>query len=196
MLGRRLAGRGLICLGEVGIGNTTVAAALSCALLGLGPTTAAGLGAGADTAMVRTQGEVVGRAARAGPRDAWRRGSATRGCCWRASAARRSPCWPGSPSAPPSAAFPSCSTASSRRSRRCSRYGRSRPCRARWWPASCSRERAHHAAILDRARTRAAAAAPAAVRRGRRRLPRGATAAHCAARTAGDRPRQRAVGRP
>ena len=36
-LGRRLADHGLICLGEVGIGNTTVAAALSCALLGLSP---------------------------------------------------------------------------------------------------------------------------------------------------------------
>ena len=34
-LGRDLAGRHLICLGEVGVGNTTVAAALSCRLLGL-----------------------------------------------------------------------------------------------------------------------------------------------------------------
>ena len=61
-LGRRLAGRGLICLGEVGIGNTTVAAALSCALLGLRPDDAAGLGAGADTAMVRRKKEVVAAA--------------------------------------------------------------------------------------------------------------------------------------
>jgi nicotinate-nucleotide--dimethylbenzimidazole phosphoribosyltransferase len=61
-LGRRLAGRGLICLGEVGIGNTTVAAALTCALLGLRPDDAAGLGAGADTAMVRRKKEVIARA--------------------------------------------------------------------------------------------------------------------------------------
>jgi nicotinate-nucleotide--dimethylbenzimidazole phosphoribosyltransferase len=61
-LGRRLAGRGLICLGEVGIGNTTVAAALSCALLGLQPDDAAGLGAGADTAIVRRKKEVIARA--------------------------------------------------------------------------------------------------------------------------------------
>ena len=62
VLGRRLADRGLICLGEVGIGNTTVAAALSCALLGLRPDDAAGLGAGADTAMVRRKREVIGKA--------------------------------------------------------------------------------------------------------------------------------------
>jgi nicotinate-nucleotide--dimethylbenzimidazole phosphoribosyltransferase len=61
-LGRRLAGRGLICLGEVGIGNTTVAAAVSCALLGLKPDDAAGLGADADTAMVRRKQEVIARA--------------------------------------------------------------------------------------------------------------------------------------
>jgi nicotinate-nucleotide--dimethylbenzimidazole phosphoribosyltransferase len=62
VLGRRLAGRGLICLGEVGIGNTTVAAALSCALLGLPPDDAAGLGAGADTVIVRRKEEVIARA--------------------------------------------------------------------------------------------------------------------------------------
>jgi nicotinate-nucleotide--dimethylbenzimidazole phosphoribosyltransferase len=61
-MGRRLADRGLICLGEVGIGNTTVAAALSCVLLGLKPEDAAGLGAGADTAMVRRKQEVIARA--------------------------------------------------------------------------------------------------------------------------------------
>jgi nicotinate-nucleotide--dimethylbenzimidazole phosphoribosyltransferase len=58
--GRRLADRGLVCLGEVGIGNTTVAAALSCALLGLPPDGAVGLGAGA--AMVSRKQEVVTRA--------------------------------------------------------------------------------------------------------------------------------------
>ena len=61
-LGRRLAGGGLICLGEVGIGNTTVAAALACALLGLSPDSAVGLGAGADTAMMQRKRDVVSRA--------------------------------------------------------------------------------------------------------------------------------------
>ena len=61
-LGHRLADRGLVCLGEVGIGNTTVAAALSCALLGLAPEVAVGLGAGADTVMVARKQDVVARA--------------------------------------------------------------------------------------------------------------------------------------
>jgi nicotinate-nucleotide--dimethylbenzimidazole phosphoribosyltransferase len=61
-LGRRLAADGLICLGEVGIGNTTVAAALSCALLGLSPDDAVGLGADADAAMMQRKRSVVGRA--------------------------------------------------------------------------------------------------------------------------------------
>jgi nicotinate-nucleotide--dimethylbenzimidazole phosphoribosyltransferase len=52
---------GLICLGEVGIGNTTVAAALACALLNLDPADAVGLGAASDTAMMRRKEEVVGR---------------------------------------------------------------------------------------------------------------------------------------
>ena len=62
VLGRQLASRGLVCLGEVGIGNTTIAAALSCTLLGLRPSDAAGLGAGADTAMVRRKADVITRA--------------------------------------------------------------------------------------------------------------------------------------
>jgi nicotinate-nucleotide--dimethylbenzimidazole phosphoribosyltransferase len=61
-LGRRLADRGLVCLGEVGIGNTTVAAALTCALLGLSPDDAVGLGADADAAIVQRKRDVVGRA--------------------------------------------------------------------------------------------------------------------------------------
>jgi nicotinate-nucleotide--dimethylbenzimidazole phosphoribosyltransferase len=61
-LGRRLAGDGLICLGEVGIGNTTVAAALSCALLDLSPEDAVGLGASADASMMQRKRDVVGRA--------------------------------------------------------------------------------------------------------------------------------------
>jgi nicotinate-nucleotide--dimethylbenzimidazole phosphoribosyltransferase len=62
ILGGRLAGRGLVCLGEVGIGNTTVAAALSCVLLGLDPDVAVGLGAAADSAMVARKKDVVTRA--------------------------------------------------------------------------------------------------------------------------------------
>jgi nicotinate-nucleotide--dimethylbenzimidazole phosphoribosyltransferase len=58
-LGGRLAGSGLICLGEVGIGNTTVAAALTCLLAGLDPGTAVGRGAGADAAMVARKRDVV-----------------------------------------------------------------------------------------------------------------------------------------
>ena len=62
ILGRRLAHHGLICLGEVGIGNTTVAAALSCALLDLSPEAAVGLGASADAAMIQRKRDVVSRA--------------------------------------------------------------------------------------------------------------------------------------
>jgi len=61
-IGHGLADRGLVCLGEVGIGNTTVAAALSCALLGLDPDAAVGLGAAADTAMMARKRDVVTRA--------------------------------------------------------------------------------------------------------------------------------------
>ncbi|SHH10077.1 cob(II)yrinic acid a,c-diamide reductase [Jatrophihabitans endophyticus] len=58
-LGREAAAHGLVCLGEVGIGNTTVAAALACALLDRPAAELVGLGAGADTAMVRRKTEVV-----------------------------------------------------------------------------------------------------------------------------------------
>jgi len=61
-LGRQLGQHGLVRLGEVGIGNTTVAAALACALLGLTPDQAVGLGAGADTAMLQRKREVVAAA--------------------------------------------------------------------------------------------------------------------------------------
>jgi nicotinate-nucleotide--dimethylbenzimidazole phosphoribosyltransferase len=58
-LGHELASSGLVCLGEVGIGNTTVAAALACALLGLRPDDAVGLGSGADAAMLERKRTVV-----------------------------------------------------------------------------------------------------------------------------------------
>jgi nicotinate-nucleotide--dimethylbenzimidazole phosphoribosyltransferase len=61
-LGRSLADQGLICLGEVGIGNTTVAAALSCVLLDLSPEAAVGLGASADAAIIQRKRDVIARA--------------------------------------------------------------------------------------------------------------------------------------
>ena len=63
-LGGRLAGDGLVVLGEVGIGNTTVAAALAAALLGLPAADVVGLGSGADSAMVGRKQDVVGAAVR------------------------------------------------------------------------------------------------------------------------------------
>lgn len=59
-LGRSLAREHhLIALGEVGIGNTTVAAALAAALLGLPAAEAVGLGAGADSDMLSVKRSVV-----------------------------------------------------------------------------------------------------------------------------------------
>ncbi|MDO5500759.1 MAG: 5,6-dimethylbenzimidazole synthase [Propionibacteriaceae bacterium] len=56
-IGRGLTG--LVVLGEVGIGNTTVAAALTCALTGLAPTEVVGLGAGADAGILAAKTSVV-----------------------------------------------------------------------------------------------------------------------------------------
>ncbi|MCU1595674.1 MAG: cob(II)yrinic acid a,c-diamide reductase [Frankiales bacterium] len=50
---------GLVALGEVGIGNTTVAAALAALLLRLPAADVVGLGSGADTAMLGRKREVV-----------------------------------------------------------------------------------------------------------------------------------------
>ncbi len=58
---------GLIALGEVGIGNTTVAAALSAHFLGLAAVDVVGLGSGADTVMLeRKRGVVAGALERVG----------------------------------------------------------------------------------------------------------------------------------
>ena len=57
--GARLAGAGLVALGEIGIGNTTVAAALVASLLGLPAHEVVGRGTGADHAMVQRKTEVV-----------------------------------------------------------------------------------------------------------------------------------------
>lgn len=58
-LGRKAAAHGLVCLGEIGIGNTTVAAALVCALLNSSPHEAVGLGVNADAAMLDRKRAVV-----------------------------------------------------------------------------------------------------------------------------------------
>ena len=72
--GRALAPAGLVALGEVGIGNTTVAAALTGVLLGLAAEEVVGRGAGADSAMVARKAEVVAgalaRVGAVGPREA------------------------------------------------------------------------------------------------------------------------------
>jgi nicotinate-nucleotide--dimethylbenzimidazole phosphoribosyltransferase len=58
-LGRELAPFGLVALGEVGIGNTTIAAALAVALTGMPVDEAVGLGAGADSAILEQKRSVV-----------------------------------------------------------------------------------------------------------------------------------------
>ena len=69
-VGERLSHDGLICLGDVGIGNTTVAAALLHAVVSLPVEDGVGLGAGADAAMIERKRDVVGRAV-ARARDAY-----------------------------------------------------------------------------------------------------------------------------
>jgi nicotinate-nucleotide--dimethylbenzimidazole phosphoribosyltransferase len=53
------ARRGPIAIGEVGVGNSTVAAALACAVLDVEPGRLVGLGAGSDSAIVARKCEVV-----------------------------------------------------------------------------------------------------------------------------------------
>jgi nicotinate-nucleotide--dimethylbenzimidazole phosphoribosyltransferase len=62
-LGRRLGdeGAGVVALGEMGIGNTTVAAALTCALLGCDPSLACGPGTGLDDDGIDHKAHVVRR---------------------------------------------------------------------------------------------------------------------------------------
>ncbi len=57
--GRSLGARTLVALGEVGIGNTTVAAALTALTLGLGAESVVGLGAGSDSAVRESKRAVV-----------------------------------------------------------------------------------------------------------------------------------------
>jgi nicotinate-nucleotide--dimethylbenzimidazole phosphoribosyltransferase len=58
-LGAEHGRAGLVALGEVGVGNTTVAAALACGLLHVEPDAVTGLGAGADAAMLQRKRDVV-----------------------------------------------------------------------------------------------------------------------------------------
>ncbi|RRD47345.1 5,6-dimethylbenzimidazole synthase [Tessaracoccus sp. OH4464_COT-324] len=53
---------GLVCLGEIGIGNTTLASTLAAALTGMSVADAVGLGASSDAAMVERKQSVVARA--------------------------------------------------------------------------------------------------------------------------------------
>lgn len=55
-------GADLLLVGEMGIGNTTSAAAVSCALLGLDPASAAGRGAGLSNDGVRRKRKAIARA--------------------------------------------------------------------------------------------------------------------------------------
>jgi nicotinate-nucleotide--dimethylbenzimidazole phosphoribosyltransferase len=59
VIGQRAGVRGLVALGEIGIGNTTVAACLAAALTGMDVSEAIGLGAGADSAILDRKGAIV-----------------------------------------------------------------------------------------------------------------------------------------
>lgn len=58
-LGRDVGSQGLCALGEIGIGNTTVASLLASLVLELPPGEVVGLGAGGDTATIRRKRQVV-----------------------------------------------------------------------------------------------------------------------------------------
>lgn len=60
--GKAHAPEGIVALGEIGIGNTTVAACLAASLLNLSPADAVGLGAGADAAILERKRAVVASA--------------------------------------------------------------------------------------------------------------------------------------
>jgi nicotinate-nucleotide--dimethylbenzimidazole phosphoribosyltransferase len=61
-LGAELGQAGLVALGEVGVGNTTVAAALAAGVLGLNACDVVGLGSNADSAILARKTEVVAAA--------------------------------------------------------------------------------------------------------------------------------------
>jgi nicotinate-nucleotide--dimethylbenzimidazole phosphoribosyltransferase len=58
-VGRTAGTSGLVALGEVGVGNTTVAAALACSLLRAEPDVVTGLGSGADSAILARKRDTV-----------------------------------------------------------------------------------------------------------------------------------------
>ena len=58
-VGAQAAAVGAVALGEVGVGNTTVAAALACGLIGASPRDLVGSGSGADSAMMQRKQDVV-----------------------------------------------------------------------------------------------------------------------------------------
>jgi nicotinate-nucleotide--dimethylbenzimidazole phosphoribosyltransferase len=58
-LGLQTAAQGLVALGEIGIGNTTVAATLTAVLLNVPPEAVVGLGAGSDAAIIDRKRHVV-----------------------------------------------------------------------------------------------------------------------------------------
>ncbi|MEQ1701771.1 MAG: nicotinate-nucleotide--dimethylbenzimidazole phosphoribosyltransferase, partial [Ilumatobacteraceae bacterium] len=58
-IGERLGADGLVALGEVGVGNTTVAAALAAALLGAEADEVVGIGSGASSPMLDRKRDVV-----------------------------------------------------------------------------------------------------------------------------------------
>ncbi len=60
--GRALATSGPVALGEVGVGNTTVASAVAAALLGLPADQVVGRGSSADSTMIERKRDVVARA--------------------------------------------------------------------------------------------------------------------------------------
>jgi len=57
--GRRVGAAGMVALGEVGVANTTIAAALTSALLGADAEATVGLGAGVDSAVLQRKQAVV-----------------------------------------------------------------------------------------------------------------------------------------
>jgi nicotinate-nucleotide--dimethylbenzimidazole phosphoribosyltransferase len=62
--GRKAAGCGLVARGEVGVGNTTVAAALTAVVLGLDATDVVGLGAGSDSLILEQKRSIVAQSLR------------------------------------------------------------------------------------------------------------------------------------
>jgi nicotinate-nucleotide--dimethylbenzimidazole phosphoribosyltransferase len=63
-IGQRAGRHGVVALGEIGVANTTVGAALAGGLLGAGPEELVGLGAGADSAILDRKRVAVGAALR------------------------------------------------------------------------------------------------------------------------------------